>query len=101
MTTLKVSKAIGWTIVAVVAVCVLGVLILPQVDLPDFVLNSAGYRIGCLDHVNLDAFSCDAPVSILISPDLFQHGRNDPRNTSILERANLNLELKKIASLRC
>jgi hypothetical protein len=87
--------------VAAVALCLLGLLILPQVDPDDFVLNSAGSIRICLDHVSVDAFACGEAVSIFFSHGLLLYGFNVLQLTSILERTNVSLELKKTSALRC
>ena len=45
------QRAIQLTIVLLVIVCAAGVLILPQVDLPDFTLNSDRSYVIALAHV--------------------------------------------------
>jgi hypothetical protein len=49
---LKAQRAIQLTIVLLVIVCAAGVLILPQVDLPDFTLNSDRSYVIALAHVS-------------------------------------------------
>jgi hypothetical protein len=100
---LAVSRTnLRWFIVGLVAVCVLGVLILPQVDLPDFVLNSAGSVIMCLEHVNnVAAFTSAGTVSILSGYSLLPQAFNILQPESILGHVNVSLELKKTSALRC
>jgi hypothetical protein len=49
---LKGQRVIQLTIVLLVIVCATGVLILPQVDLPDFTLNSDRSYVIALAHVS-------------------------------------------------
>lgn len=92
---------IRWAVIGALVICVLGVLILPQVDLPDFVLNSAGTRAVCLGHVRVDSPSCIRALPSLSSHGLSLNGFDTYRVALILERTNISLALKKISALRC
>lgn len=90
-----------WLIVAAVAVCVLGVLILPQVDLPDFTLNSTAAQALSLDHGSPDAFSSADTNAILINRSPHLDGFGSLKQSARLSRTNVTLELTKTSAIRC
>jgi hypothetical protein len=96
------NPRVRWAIVAALAMCVLGVLILPQVDLPDFVIKSAGSHLLGPDRIVVEAFACgQAVISVFLDHRSPLYGLNVLLLTSILARTNFSLEQKQIFALRC
>jgi len=99
---LTVSKTnIRWILVAALAICILGVLILPQVDLPDFTFNANSSRVFSPDHVRTISFDRDEAELILLNLPLLLYGFHTFGLVSVLKNRNMSLELKKTATLRC
>jgi hypothetical protein len=99
---LTVSKTkIRWILVAALAICILGVLILPQVDLPDFTFNANGSTVFSPDHVRSISFDRGGAGLILLNLPLLLYGFCTFGLVSILKNRNMSLELKKTATLRC
>lgn len=63
---LKGQRVIQLTIVLLVIVCATGVLILPQVDLPDFTLNSDRSYVIALAHVSTSLSSTTVYVQGIV-----------------------------------
>ena len=95
------TTGLRWMIIATVAVCVLGVLILPQVDLPEFTLNSTNARALCLDHGAPDAFSSTDINATPIGQTLHLQVVSILQYTARLSSTNVSLELKKTSAIRC
>jgi hypothetical protein len=91
-----------WAIVAALAICVLGILILPQVDLPDFLTKPVGTRVLGPDRIGAESFACDqTAISVFLGHGLPLDGFNLIQLPSSLVRTTVTFGQKRISSLRC
>ena len=93
---------IRWLIVGLLGVCILGVLILPQVDLPDFILNSSsGPRVILSNHLRTNSPSVLQALPERLSSNLFLSRFDTHRLVLLRGNSNMNLVLKTTSALRC
>jgi hypothetical protein len=87
-------------IVTAIVVCALGILILPQVDLPDFVLNGAKVPKITVVHGRDTGSSCSISKFHCISSPTFE-SRKPPGSHSVAESHHPLFVPHALLSLRC
>jgi hypothetical protein len=93
------NRAYAYTLVIMaVIVCVTGILILPQVDLPDFTMNSAQSYVTCVAHASASCLSAapESHTALLDTQKTFAWVK-----VSSVRFGDATLPLISLSALRC
>ena len=90
-----------WLVVGIIGICVLGVFIMPQVDLPDTVINST-VRAANSPHLDSNGgFMAARTVAALIAKTAVLGDLRTDRYPKIDAHTDVHFVLNELCSLRC